>query len=66
MDETLVSGSPETPKKSNNNTIIIIVVAAVVLCCCCLGLGIALYYGYDSLGDPLGIYGALPRLGLAI
>jgi len=52
--------TPEAPKK--NNTPLIIAIVAVVLCCCCLGALIAFYYGYDNLGDPLGIYGALPRL----
>ncbi len=46
------------PKKSNTTTIIVIVVA-VLLCCCCSIVG--LYFGYDYLGDPLGIYGLLPR-----
>jgi len=57
------SGMPEAPKK--NNTLLIVGIVLVVLCCCCLALLVALYFGYDSLGDPLGIYGALPRLLVA-
>lgn len=58
--ETLVSPEPEAPKKTNIWLIVGIVV--IVLCCCCVVGAIALYFGYDKLGDPLGIYGALPRL----
>ncbi|MEW5941924.1 MAG: hypothetical protein AB1750_19850, partial [Chloroflexota bacterium] len=54
------AGTPEAPKK--NNTVLIVAIVVVVLCCCCLAFGLAAYFGYDSLGDPLGIYGALPRL----
>ncbi|MBV6402753.1 MAG: hypothetical protein CNIPEHKO_03066 [Anaerolineales bacterium] len=50
---------PTEPKK-NNTTTIIIIVAVVLLCCCCSML--AMFFGYDYLGDPLGIYGALPAL----
>ena len=58
--EAFVSPEPEAPKK--NNTWLIVGIVLIVLCCCCVVGAIALYYGYDSLGDPLGIYGALPRL----
>lgn len=64
MNEFTESPTPEsTPEapKNNRRTWIIVVVAVLVICFCCI-LPLALYYGYDYLGDPLGIYGALPRM----
>jgi len=57
---------PLQEPKNNKRTITIVIIVLVVLCCCCLGSLIALYYGYDSLGDPLGIYGLLPLIGQAV
>jgi hypothetical protein len=65
MAENMGMPPVEEPKKDNKRLIIIIAVI-VVLCCCCIGSLFALYYGYDSLGDPLGIYGLLPFIGQAI
>lgn len=48
---------PEGPK-DNRRTWIILGVVVMLICFCCT-LILALYYGYDYLGDPLGIYGAL-------
>ncbi len=58
---------PEEPKKSTNVWLIIGIVV-VVLCCCCIIALVALYFGYDSLGDPLHIYGngSLPSLAFAL
>ena len=53
---------PLTEPRRNNRTLIIVLAVLVLLCCCCLISAVALYYGYDSLGDPLGIYGLLPTL----
>ena len=61
MDENMGTPLVEEPKK--NKTLIIVIAVLAVLCCCCVGGFIALYYGYDSLGDPLGIYGFIPLIG---
>ncbi|GEM_PF-5379753 len=61
MDENM--GTPvEAPAKKSNKTLIIALVVLVVLCCCCVAALVALYFGYDSLGDPLGVYGWLPMI----
>ncbi len=62
MNENMGTPTLEEPKKSNRTLIIVIAVLAV-LCCCCVAAAVALYFGYDSLGDPLGIYGLLPLIG---
>lgn len=49
-----------TPPKKTNTGLIVAIVALLFLCCCCIAL-VALYFGYDALGDPLGIYGLLPQ-----
>lgn len=61
---TPISPAPQPQKK--NNTVLIVVIVLVLLCCCCAVGLVALYFGYDSLGDPLGIYGALPRLAAVL
>jgi len=65
MDEHMGTPPLEEPKK-NNRTLIIVIVVLVVLCCCCVAGLVALYYGYDYMGDPLGIYGLLPSIGQVI
>lgn len=50
----------EAPAKKSNKALIIALVVVVALCCCCVAAAVALYFGYDLLGDPLGIYGWLP------
>lgn len=59
MDENM--GTPSVAPAKKNKTVLIVVVVLLVLCCCCAIAATALYYGYDSLGDPLGVYGWLPR-----
>lgn len=59
-------GTPPLQEPKNNRTLMIVIIVLVILCCCCVGSLVALYYGYDYLGDPLGIYGSLPVLGQAI
>jgi type VI protein secretion system component VasF len=54
METPPLSPAPEEPQK--NRTALYIAIAAVVLLCCCCIAAVALYYGYDSLGDPFGIY----------
>jgi hypothetical protein len=62
MDENM--GTPPTEAPANKNRTLIIVVAVIaVLCCCCVAGAVALYFGYDSLGDPLGLYGLIPLIG---
>jgi hypothetical protein len=63
MAENMGMPPLEEPKK-NNRTLLIVIIAVIVLCCCCVGGLVALYYGYDYLGDPLGLYGFLPIIGL--
>jgi len=65
MAENMGMPPLQEPKK-NNRTLMIVIIVLVVLCCCCVGSLVALYYGYDYLGDPLGIYGFLPIAGHAI
>lgn len=61
------TGTPPVPEaKRNNRTLTIVIIVLVVLCCCCVGAFVALYYGYDYLGDPLGVYGALPFIAQGI
>jgi hypothetical protein len=56
-------GTPPTEAPANKNrTLIIVIVVLLVLCCCCVAGAAALYFGYDSLGDPLGIYGLLQSI----
>jgi len=57
---------PLQESQKNNRTLMIVIIVLVVLCCCCVGSLVALYYGYDYLGDPLRIYGLLPAVGQAI
>ncbi|GAB4504108.1 MAG: hypothetical protein Fur0043_11010 [Anaerolineales bacterium] len=61
MDENMET-PVEAPAKKDNKALIIALVVLVVLCCCCVVAAVALYFGYDYLGDPLGIYGWLPML----
>jgi len=65
MTENMGMPPVEEPKK-NNKTLIIVIVVLLVLCCCCVAATVALYFGYDSLGDPLGIYGLLPAFAASI
>ncbi|MGB7874399.1 MAG: hypothetical protein WBL25_08435 [Anaerolineales bacterium] len=65
MAENMGTPPLQEPKK-NNRTLMIVIVVLVVLCCCCVSGMVALYYGYDYMGDPLGIYGMLPIIGQAI
>jgi hypothetical protein len=65
MDENMGTPPLEEPKK-NNRTLIIIIAVIVVLCCCCVAGAVALYYGYDYMGDPLGIYRSLQTIGQVI
>jgi hypothetical protein len=65
MDQNVQTFPEDTPKKRNNGVIIAVVVVAL-LCCCAIAACAALYFGYDSLGDPLGIYGAIPRISFII
>lgn len=51
------------PPAKKNRTLLIVIIVLVVLCCCCVAGVVALYYGYDYMGDPLGIYGFLPLIG---
>jgi uncharacterized membrane protein len=54
MTETMISPTPEAPKKTN--VWLIVGIVAVVLCCCCVVLaGIAWQFG-DTLLYQLGIY----------
>jgi len=66
-DQTEVSmpKPPGAPQDNRRKWIIIAIVAVLVICFCCV-LPLALYFGYDYLGDPLHIYGALPRLLVAL
>jgi len=53
MSETIVSPTPEAPKK--NNTWLIVGIVAVVICCCCIvGTGLAWQFG-DQILQQLGI-----------
>ncbi len=52
----------EMPAKKSNKTLIIVLVVLALLCCCCVAAAVALYFGYDYLGDPLGVYGWLPMM----
>jgi hypothetical protein len=63
MEQNMETPPEETPKKTNTG-LIIAIVAVVLLCCCCITAFLAFYFGYDSLGDPLGIYGLLPQFGM--
>jgi len=65
MAENMGTPPFEEPKK-NNRTLLIVIIVLVVLCCCCVGSLVALYYGYDYLDDPLGVYGFLPIIGQLI
>lgn len=65
MAENMGTPSFEEPKK-NNRTLLIVIIVLVVLCCCCVGSLLALYYGYDYTGDPLGVYGAFLGIGQLI
>ena len=62
MDQNMGTPLEEAPKKKNTGLIVAIIVV-VVLCCCCIAAFAALYFGYDALGDPLGIYGLIPMAG---
>lgn len=55
--------TPEAPAR--NNTWLYVAIAIVVLCCCCIVALVALYLGYDKLGDPLHIYGSLLQSALS-
>ena len=52
----------DQPKK-NNTGIYIAIGVAILLCCCCI-TALIIFFGYDSWGDPLGIYGSLQQLPL--
>ncbi len=45
--------------QNQNNRWLIIAIVLIVLCCCCILGGLALFFGYDYMGDPLHIYGSL-------
>ncbi len=60
MEENIINNTPDGEPKKRNTGLIIAIVVVVVLCCCVVAGCAALYFGYDSLGDPLGFYGALP------
>jgi len=62
MEENMGTPLTEAPAKKNN-TLLIVVVVLLVLCCCCVAAALALFFGYDSLGDPFGVYGMLPVFG---
>lgn len=62
MEENMEPSSMEAPAKKNK-TVLIVVAVLLLLCCCCVATLAALYFGYDSLGDPLGVYGLFPVLG---
>lgn len=62
MQENMGTPPAEAPAKKNK-TLLIVVVVLLVLCCCCVVTASALYFGYDSLGDPFGVYGMLPAFG---
>lgn len=59
MEENMGTPPLAEPRR-NNRTLIIVIAVLVTLCCCCFAGAVALYFGYDSMGDPLGIYGLLP------
>jgi hypothetical protein len=65
MDQNVQTLPEEAPKKRNNGVIIAVIVVAL-LCCCVIAACAALYFGYDSLGDPLGVYGAIPHISLTL
>ena len=58
MEQNIETPLEEEPKKTNTG-LIIAIVAVVLLCCCIIAACAALYFGYDALGDPLDIYGAI-------
>jgi flagellar basal body-associated protein FliL len=65
MEQNAGTPPEETPKKTNSGLIIAIIVV-VVLCCCCIAGLAAIYFGYDALGDPLGIYSSIPAFGAVL
>ena len=48
----------DQPKK--NKTGMYIAIGVGVFLCCCIAL-IIIFFGYDSWGDPLGIYSSLQQ-----
>ena len=63
MEQNTAIPTEEKPQKRNTGLIIAIVVV-VVICCCLIGACAAVYFGYDYLDDPLGIYGLMPVLSM--
>jgi hypothetical protein len=53
MSETIVSPTPEAPKK--NNTVLIVAIVVVVLCCCCVVAGGLLWQFGDQIVQALGL-----------
>jgi flagellar basal body-associated protein FliL len=63
MDQNVMpaAGTPmpvgEQPPKKNSRNMIIIVVVIVIVCICCCVLGVAGWFGGDTIVNTLGISG---------